>query len=98
MLWPDGGGSGADPLGLAVRPPDADVTSVEELPCRSDPAELCDLVTFELQSGERGGTVGSMETGTDSQIDPGDDIGVTAVELPDGTTSLSSTTSSARHR
>jgi uncharacterized membrane protein len=88
-LWPDAGGSAADPLGLAADPIDAHVTTVEELPCVANPAERCAVVSFELRSGPRAGTGGSMEQGTANTIRPGDDIQVTTIDLGAGATAYS---------
>jgi uncharacterized membrane protein len=84
VLWPSRDDTAADPLGLAADRLDAHVTVVEELPCVADSTERCDVVTFELRSGDLAGTLGSMEMGTDSPIDAGDDIEVTSFEAVDG--------------
>jgi uncharacterized membrane protein len=89
LLWPSRTGSGSDPLGLAADPMDAHVTSVEELPCSANPDERCAVVSFEITSGERAGTGGSMEQGTANTIRAGDDIQVTAIDREDGGTSYS---------
>lgn len=89
VLWPSRDGTAADPLGLSADPIAAHVTIVEELPCTSDDTVRCAVVTFELRGGERDGTLGSMEMGTDSPIRVGDNIQVTAVELGDSTTAYS---------
>jgi uncharacterized membrane protein len=89
VLWPDGGRSGQDPLGLSAEPIDAHVTGVEDLPCTANPEEVCAVVSFELRSGPRAGTGGSMEQGTANTIEPGDDIQVTAVDLGGGATAFS---------
>lgn len=83
VLWPSGGRT-ADPLGLASDPIDAHVVAVEEQPCNIDAAQTCNLVAFDITSGERDGTQGFMELGEQSNIDAGDDIQVTAVETVDG--------------
>jgi uncharacterized membrane protein len=89
VLWPSGGRSGADPLQLAADPIDAHVTIVEELPCINVPTQQCNVVSFELRSGDREGAGGSFETSTDSPIRAGDDIQVTTVDREDGGTSYS---------
>jgi uncharacterized membrane protein len=89
LLWPGSSRSGQDPLGLSADPIDAHVTMVEDLPCTANPAETCAVVSFELRSGPRAGTGGSMEQGTANTIQPGDDIQVTAVDLGGGGTAYS---------
>lgn len=89
VLWPGSNPSGADPLGLAADPVDAKVLYVENLPCEANPDETCANVFFEITSGERDGELGSMENGTVSTIDGGDDIQLVAVDLGDGTVSYS---------
>lgn len=88
-LWPSREGTAADPLGLAADPIAAHVTIVEERACTSDASLTCAVITFELREGDRDGTLGSMEMGTDSPIRVGDDIEVTAVELGGGGTAYS---------
>ena len=89
VLWPGSGLSDADPLGLSADPIDAHVTTVEDLPCTANAAETCAVVSFELRSGARAGTGGSMEQGTANSIEPGDDIQVTAIDLGGGATAYS---------
>ncbi|MFV0308417.1 MAG: YibE/F family protein, partial [Desertimonas sp.] len=85
VLWPGSRSTGADPLGLAADPIDAHVLHVEELPCEANPDETCANVFFELTGGDRDGELASMENGTVSTIDAGDDIQLVEVDVGDGT-------------
>ena len=85
LLWPSGDRT-TDPLGLQADPQDAHVTTVEELPCTSDPNVQRAVITFEVRSGAHAGEVGSIEQGVDTPISAGDDIRITVSDLEDGTT------------
>ena len=89
VLWPDGRGTSADPLGLAADPLDAHVVAVEERSCVADPAQTCEVATFVLSEGDDEGATATMDLATDSGVEVGDDIQVLAVERVDGSTAFS---------
>ena len=78
VLWPGDRSGGGDPLGLAADPADARVTAVNEGACASVPESVCQIVTFDVNSGDHAGSVGTIETFGSGDFSTGDRIRVIA--------------------
>jgi uncharacterized membrane protein len=85
VLWPGGGTAFEDPLLLDADPVDAEVVSVDVVPCSFSPADRCSVATFELSGGFVDGEIGAIEQSLPGTIDAGDGITVTYFDDVDGT-------------
>ena len=84
VLWPNRSSTGEDPLLLSADPVAAHITSVVEGQCTVDPSVTCQTVTFDVQSGEYDGAVGSFELYEGEDFSAGDDIKVIPSTASDG--------------
>ncbi len=86
VLWPNDSSGSADPLGLAADPIDAEVFSVDRLPCSTDETTTCSYITFEIDEGPNRGNLTTIEQSLSRFFEAGDDVQLIETPLDDGST------------
>jgi len=84
LLWPSGGSSDVDPLGLDSDPVDAEVVAAIEGTCSADPDARCVTLGFVVESGSQPGDTGVIEQQAPSLIGVGDTIEILIDATPEG--------------